>query len=136
MALSDAEKASCRMYLGYPDLNRYKNPRLESIFVDGVLSLEAEGLIRTALTNLATVETKILSRLGVAGIKRADEVEFFKSAVYTEMRNWGRMYVSRISVTTGVPIYSDIFSTSGYLGDKYSAGGLGSSYHSNLIPLG
>ena len=136
MALSDAEKASCRMYLGYPDLNRYKNPRLESVFAGGVLSLEAEALIRSALTSISTVESKILSRVGIAGIKRADEVEFFKTAVYTELRNLGRMYISRISITLGVPIYSDIFSTDGYLGDKFS-GELGAGgYSGKLIPLG
>jgi hypothetical protein len=137
MAFSDAEKAQVRLYLGYPDLYRYKNVRLEGVISGNQLSSEAEDLVRVALTNIATVEAKILSRgVGTAGVKRVDEIEFFKSAVYKEMRDWGRMYVTRISIVTGVPVYSDVFSTQGYLGDQYSAGGLGSKYNGNLIPLG
>ena len=123
--------------MGYPDIFRYKNPRLESIIAGDVIQQETADLVRTYLADFQTVEAKILSRgLAVAGLKRADEVEFYNGTAYRELRSWGKMYVARISIALGIPVYSDVFDTRGYSGDSYSAGSLGSSYHGNLIPLG
>ena len=133
-----AEQSLIRNCLGYADMYHYKNPRLENMLaMPGVISAETEDLVRTHLTNFQTVESKILSRgLSVAGLKRADEMEFFKSSTYIELRQWGKMYVNRISIALGVPIYSDVFGTKGYLGDSYSQFGLASGGASNRIPLG
>lgn len=139
MAFTLDEQAQIRLYLGYPDIFRYQNTRLEGVIaVDGALHLEAEAVVRTALANLVNVENAILnSGIARAGLKRVDEIEFFASRTLTELRRWGRMYAGRISITLGVPIYSDVFGDEGYLGDKYSAGGLGAPERGrNVIPVG
>lgn len=135
---SETAKAQIRMYLGYPDDFRFRNYRLESILES--LSAESQTLVETALTNLAAIETQILNvTMGVAGIKRADDIEFFQGRAITDVRRLGRQYVGRISILTGVPIYSDIFGEGGYLGDGFSEGGqfgTGGGGGSGIIPLG
>lgn len=125
MALNDTQKAQIRLYLGYPDHFRYKHTRLESILDN--LSPEAEAQVIDCLTSLVTVEAKVLgTSLSSAGIKRVDEVWFFDPlASLSVTRNIGKQYVTRISIITGVPIYSNVFGSAGYLGDSFSGSGGG-----------
>lgn len=140
MALTATQKAQIRLYLGYPDQFRYENTRLESI-LDGGLSAEAETLIGVYLTNLETVEAQILSGSGSpilnAGVKRVDEIWFFGNESgaggnvgFRDLKDAGRYYANRISIITGVPIYSDAFGKGGYLGDSYASG------FGQMFPLG
>lgn len=123
MALTALQKSQIRLYLGYPDAFRFENPRLEGM-LNHNLSLEAESLIIASLTALTTVEDTILSTtLGVVGLAQVDDVKFFQGRALTESHRIGRMYVSRISITLGVPIYADVFGATGYLGDKFSSFG-------------
>ncbi len=120
--LSDMQKAQIRLYLGYPDHFRYKHTRLESVLER--LSPSAEELVAAALTKLESIE-EILVDAGTtgAGLKRVDEIWFETGTVRTsEIRRSGRQFVSRISIITGVPIYSDVFGSQGYLGDSFSGG--------------
>lgn len=134
MALTATEKAQIRLYLGYPDYFRYKHTRLESVLDN--ISPESEALIRDSLTKLTTVETAILDAgTNTAGLKRVDEIWFENGSKRSlEVRKTGRQYVSRISIITGVPIYSDVFGSTGYLGDKFS--GLGSPNNGGWYGLG
>lgn len=118
--LQPTEQSRIRTALGYPDLLRYKSTRLESILID--LSDEALILVRENLASLAIIETKLLAAASQAAIRKVDEIEFFSNGrrLAAELRWAGRMYVSRLSIILGVPLYSDIFSGQGYLGDKYS----------------
>jgi hypothetical protein len=125
--LTDTQKAQMRLYLGYPDHFRYKHTRLESVLDN--LSPEAETQVASALASIATVETAILESVGTAGVKRVDEIWFENGWVRaSQVRKTGRMYVARLSIISGVPIYSDVFGTAGYLGDSFSGGGGGQGY--------
>ncbi len=139
MALTSEQKASIRLYLGYPSLWRYKHTRLESIF-DNDLDASAEALVVSALESLAAIETQILSNtVQYAGIAQVDEIRFFKGSAQNDITRLGNMYVNRISIVLGVPIYSNVFGTGGYLGDSYSAGGLGQPINGGrggMFPLG
>jgi len=120
--LTDMQKAQVRLYLGYPDHFRYKHTRLESVL--DRLSPEAEVLVTKSLEKLETIEN-ILLEAGTtgAGLKRVDEIWFDNGSVRTvEIRKSGRQFVARISIITGVPIYSDVFGSQGYLGDTFSGG--------------
>lgn len=120
--LTEQQKSSIRLYLGYPDRYRFRNSRLESV-IDN-LSPDAEVQVATLLENLATVESALL-KAGVtqAGVKRVDEIWFENGKVRViEIRKTGRMYASRLSIITGVPIYSDAFGTNGYFGDSFLPG--------------
>lgn len=135
MALTDTQKAQIRLYLGYPDGFRFKHTRLESVLDN--LSPEAETLIGTLLTNLATIEARILAgatntslSVMMAGLKRVDEIWFETgttksstvNAGFQNLKDAGKYYVGRISVITGVPIYSNVFGGGGYLGDDFFPG--------------
>lgn len=122
--LADMQKALVRLYLGYPDHFRYKHTRLESVLEN--LSPDAEVQIGDNLTKIASIEEIILDAINTAGIKRVDEIWFENGTKrLTELRKAGRQYVSRISIITGVPIYSDVFGSQGYLGDSFSGSGGG-----------
>jgi hypothetical protein len=124
-----AQQAQIRQYLGYADLYRYKNTRLEGVIAGvGTIGPDAVALVVADLAAIAQIEAKILeTTISITNVKKVDDVEFFPALQGMKMiRTLGRMYVGRISITVGVPIYSDIFGTQGYLGDTYSASGLGS----------
>lgn len=125
------------MYLGYPSFFRYVHYRLEGAFSAIDNDADVQTLLTTALTNIIAIENTINTiSLSVAGLKRVDDVEYYKNSQLMESRKLGRMWVSRLSILTGVPIYSDIFGENGYLGDKFSDGGLANSRASNKINLG
>ncbi len=142
MALTATQQAQIRQFLGYPDLFRYENVRLEGA-INGNLSAEAEALIVAQLVQLVTIDTALVSGTGLtsAGIKKVDEVEFFGAMVtINTLRALGRTVAGRIGTTLGVPFYSDYFGGNGYPGDSYSdilgVPGGGSSGRGGSIPLG
>jgi hypothetical protein len=139
MAFTDTQKAQIRQYLGYPDVYRYANPRLEGALEVMGERPEVVTIVTTILANLATADAKVNSVLAMAGIKTADEVEFFQAgagnAAVNDARRYGRMWAGRLSKLIGVPKANDAFSESGYNGDWWAnediqVGGSG------LIPLG
>lgn len=151
MALTATQKAQIRLYLGYPDHMRYIHTRLESVLTN--LSAEAETLVSAALTNLAVVDTGIATGAAsaataaaatAAGIKRVDEVWFFSgsegngqtSIAFRNLKDAGHHYVSRISIITGVPIYSNVFGREGYRGDSFSRSGGGGRRNGSFYGLG
>jgi len=88
------------------------------------ISDEAETQIRSTLVVLDQIDTLITTTgLANAGIKRVDEVWFFAAgAMLDQQRKTGRQYVARLSIILGVGVNSDIFGTSGYLGDNFGSG--------------
>jgi hypothetical protein len=136
MAFTSAQKALFRRYLGYPDLWRYKNTRLEGAMDTAGEDADAVVLLLADLEKLVEIDTKIFSSgISGAGVKSVDEIEFFEGgasgSVLTGLRNLGRSVAGRISTTLGVPFYADYFGTGGYPGDGFMGGSGG-----NLIPLG
>ncbi len=123
--LTETQKQKIRLYLGYPSAWRFKHTRLESVMDSA--SPEAEVQILEQLSRLEEIEEVILTTaVTAAGIRRVDEIEFFANGVNrTELQSLGRQYVGRLSIILGVPIDSDCFGRSGYLGDSFSSGGSG-----------
>jgi hypothetical protein len=72
MALTDAQKAQVRRYLGYPDVNRASYPDLEGAL--DALSAEGETFVGELLTSLASVQTKLASAWDRQKVHRAEEV--------------------------------------------------------------
>lgn len=158
--LTGAERTKARSYLGYPNLFRFKNTRLESTFEQ--LDADAEVLFRAYLVQLVAADTAIGGSLaGVGGssststatigqsIKKVDEIEFYAAGSSTSSssepaktgidwaRSIGREYAGKLSILLGVPLYSDYFAEGGYLGDTFSEGGLASgSPHGGPFGLG
>lgn len=121
--LTEMQKTQIRFYTGYSNIYKFLHPRLESVLDS--MAPDAEILVAQILTSLVQVESTLLEASTTqAAVKRVDEIEFFGARARTaEVRKVGRMYAARLSIITGVPIFSDIFGTQGYLGDRYSGFG-------------
>lgn len=117
--LTLVQRAKIRLVLGYPSIYRFKHVRLESVFDS--IDEESEALVLNALSSFETVEAQILEFLPTIGIKRVDDITFQDGPMVTinGLRRQGRMFVARVSILLGVPIASDVFGGSGYLGDAF-----------------
>lgn len=146
MALSGTERTQARLYLGYANLHRYLNVRLESAF--DAVDTDAETVIRGILVELASVDAVLAAAGQVVAaqgtLKKADEVEFYQLAAGHSNGSGalirGRMLVTRLSTMLGVPLYGDYFGEDGYAGDTFSEFGLlgnqGANRRGGTIPLG
>jgi hypothetical protein len=136
MAFSSAEATTIRHYLGYPQVYRQSNPRLESAITLVGGDADAVALVQALLASIDNVWTALESTALVsAGLKSLDkgDVELYDdNAQTTGMRDIGRMFCSRLSGLFGVPIATDIFSTRGYQGDAWKA----TNGNSSLAGLG
>lgn len=120
MAFTDAQKAQIRRYLGYPDVYRQANPRLESALNLVGDRPDSKALIEADLAALMTLETKLTAAQAYGGLKRVDDIEFYPNAAQTKsLRDEGRRVVGRISITMGVAPAADVFGAGGYAGDSW-----------------
>jgi hypothetical protein len=140
MAFTDAQKVKIRVYLGVPSINRFRDPRLEGALDVVGADPEAAAEVLAILAKLATVETALDDATSTAGLKRADEVEWYPgkgqtgSAAIDAQRNVGRRWCSRLSQLLGVPIVNDAFGTLGHGGDWFF--GRGAQGTGGMTPLG
>lgn len=120
MAFTETQKTAIRRYLGYPDIYRYRDTRLEGL-LDGALSATAETAVIADLALCDAASTKLFgTTLDTAGVKRVEDIEFFENKSMIETRNSARSASGRISITLGVPFFADFWGTDGYPGDQYT----------------
>lgn len=127
MAFTTAEASAIRFALGYPDLWRYLNTRLEAAIEIIGNDADASARVRLQLAELATLNgsSYFQNLLLSAGLKKADEVEWYPgmksgaSAPMAGVMERGRMLCAQLSITFGVPINADIFDTQGFPGDDF-----------------
>lgn len=142
MAFTNAQKVDIREALGYPSILRYKDTRLESAIDVIGDDPDAKAKAESILADIATAATATTTGLKVAGLKRAEDVEWYQagsgtsggSAVAAAQRSHGRMLCSRLSQLFGVPLYGDMFGEHGYPGDDFT--GPAHQYGGGIIPLG
>ncbi len=134
MAFSDAQKAQIRRYLGFPDVFRYANTRLESAMDVVGGRPEVQSQVESDLAAITQIESDLLSALPSAGIKKVDEVEFFERGQQQALRQEGRRLCGRLSTTMGVPLVGDAFGTEGYRGDDFM--GVGFQYGGGMFGVG
>lgn len=147
MALTSVERTSIRTYLGYANLHRYLNTRLESAF--DAVDTDAETAVRAMLTELTAVDL-VLATAGQTvatqgGLKAiTGDVEWYEMASGASNGSGaltrGRMLIARLSTILGVPLYGDYYGASGYPGDTFSEFGLlgdqGVGKRGGIIPIG
>lgn len=125
MAFTTAEAQAIRQYLGVPTLNRYRDPRLENAITIAGSDVDAAAAVRVILAKLVTVETDYDAAFADAGLKRADEVEFYAgkgnaaTPLVDAQARRGRVQCSRLSQLLGMPILGDYFGRDGFGGDWY-----------------
>lgn len=146
MAFTEAQKVKIRHYLGFPDVYRYANPRLESAMdvigerpdtkamIEEIMAEVAAGLLALSPTNDSGLHTQ-------AGLKKVDEIEFFGdaksgtvSAASDSMKTLVRENIGRLSIAFGVPVVHDIVGGGGYKLDSWGSEGFQGG--GNIIPLG
>lgn len=112
MALTNAQKAKIRLYLGYSDMSRQGFQDLEGVMNN--LSTDAETIVIAALASLATIDTSLDD---VASANRAGIIEVDNGGVKWEngsapsraIAAAGRRHVNRIASTLGIRIRADMF---------------------------
>ena len=142
MAFTTAQASAIRFALGYPDLHRYRNTRLEAAITVVGEDVDASARVVALLTELGTLNASAYfsGLLTTAGLKRADEVEWYPgtaggaSAPTAGVERRGRQVCNQLSIIFGVPIANDIFSTIGYTSDGWM--GRTNQWGSGFFPLG
>jgi hypothetical protein len=124
-AFTSAESTKIRHYLGYPQVYRQANPRLESaITVVGgdqdAVDL-ALGLLASITNVLGQIEATALVSAGLKSLDKGDVELYDGNAQTVGMQRIGRTFVAQLSGLFGVPIATDIFSMAGYQGDAWKA---------------
>lgn len=112
MALSSAQKASVRLYLGYSDGSRGGGGSDLEGAMDG-LSSDAETLVTTRLTSIASIETKLSSSWDRQKVVKAEEVTLAGEGELRALRSEGRRLVAQLAAILGVPVLIDVFSGAG-----------------------
>lgn len=115
MALTDDQKASVRYYLGWPDVNRMADLRLEGAM--GSVSTQGVTQITALLASLAAVDENAVtvnsaSRAGIievdnGGVKWSADGGSAGRAV----RQQGRMYVARLAAILQIQPMRDVYAT-------------------------
>lgn len=143
MAFTAEQRRDIRHYLGFPDVFRGANSRLEDAMdvIGGRPEVveQVEAILAEIAAVIAALSPSSSSGLHTrAGIRKVDEIEFFGDSgrgnvAAMEMRNLGRQWVGRLSIVMGVPIVHDIFGSTGYVDDSWG----GRAFQvGGLIPLG
>ncbi|MHC4648750.1 MAG: hypothetical protein ACYTBJ_25110 [Planctomycetota bacterium] len=138
MAFTEAQKVDIRHYLGFPDVFRQENTRLESAITVVGGRPDTQALVEEILAELALIDTKLGSSgiLTQAGVKKVDEIEFFGNqyggGALSDVRRAGRQQCARLSIVMGVPLVGDVYGERGYEGDRWQA----RSFQYGTFPLG
>lgn len=137
MAFTEAQKVKIRFAIGHADVFRDLNSRLESAMDIIGTRPDTQALVESVLALLDAVTTSISSSLSSAGLKRAEDIEWYEgssgSAAIDQKKAEGRRYCAQLSIIFGVPLVGDMFGTEGYRGDAWMSV---SHQYGGLIPLG
>jgi len=110
MALTDTQKASARLYLGYSD--RYRDDHQLEDALDN-LTDEGETVVGDLLTSLGTIDTTLTSSWSRQKVLRAEEITLAGAGELRALRAEGRRLVRRLAATLGVPVVADAFGGGG-----------------------
>jgi len=111
MALTSAQKAQIRLYLGFPDVNRSLSPELEGAML--AVSAEAETLITDLLTRLDSLTTTLEAGWTYQAVIKAEEVTLSGFSGIDALRSEGRRLVNNLSIILGVQPRTTPFDTGG-----------------------
>ncbi len=122
MAFTLTEKAKIRFYLGYQDLFRDINTSLESQLSATGISAEAQTIVKSILSSLADIDTKLLGSHTRLKASTVGSIKLNAEELY-QLRGEGRRFVLRLSSIFGVSPREDIY-------------GEGAGASGGVIPLG
>jgi len=136
MAFTSPQATKIRHYLGYPQVYRQSNPRLEGAIEVVGGDVDAVALTVALLASIDNVwlamETQALVSAGLKSLDKGDVELYDNQAKTVGIQRIGRMYCARLSGMFGVPIATDVFGTTGYQGDAWKL----TSGNSSLAGMG
>ena len=110
MALTDAQKASCRLYLGASDFSASGvSTALERALT--ALSSSAETQVAALLVKLATIETDLSASWDRQKVIKAEEVTLAAEGELRALRSEGRRLARQLGIIFGIEPISDAFGT-------------------------
>lgn len=107
MALTSAQRAQVRRYLGYSDISAGGTSPLETAM--DVLSTDGETIVGDILTEISTLRAQMLTNMGRMGLVRAEEVTFDNVNATPMLRAEGSRLVSELAGVFGVDVRRDPF---------------------------
>ena len=107
MALSAANKAKVRRYLGYPDVNRRNFYELEGALV--AVSAEAESIVTGLLTSLDTAHAALESAWSRQKVIRAEDVTLAGGDELRALRAEGRRLSGELASVLDVQILRNVW---------------------------
>jgi hypothetical protein len=119
MALSAAERASVRYYLGWPSRFYQTDSALEQAMAAVDNDPDAVALVQAQLTRCADVDTKLEGADTRQKLTRAEDITFAGPVEIAMLRQQGRQAVGRLAAVLGVAVRHDIYSPSGPAGSNF-----------------
>jgi len=109
MALSDAQRADVRLYLGWPARFLQTDSALELAMRALETTPESEALVTSLLASLADVDVKLEAAHARLKAAKVGSIEL-NGAELVQLRGEGRRFAGRLAALLGVEIRVDVFS--------------------------
>lgn len=123
MAFTSAQRTQIRKWLCYPQVDRDTYSHLESTLTTVGADPDAQTEVEAILAKLAAIDPKIDASMTTAGLKRAEDIEWYEGAsVASSVAHVGRMYCHRLSVIFNIELGGDAFGDGTCLGGPFQLG--------------
>lgn len=114
MALTDAQKADIRYYLGYSMRFHQSDSRLEMAMRALEEDSDAETLVLADIARLKAIDLKFEAAYDRLKVMQVCDIKLAHKAELCSFRSEGRRVVGRIAATLGVPVRHDVFGSGAY----------------------
>lgn len=114
MALTDAQKAKVRRYLGFPDVNRLSYSTIEGAM--DVLSPEGETEVVSCLDAIAVLDADLTASWTRQMVEKAEDVTLRGFEEVQALRSEARRLVETLAAILNVTPYRDVFGGGGITG--------------------
>jgi hypothetical protein len=124
MAFTGSEKQQIRQYLGYSELFKDIDPRLESQMNDigNAADQSAATRVRAHLTDLADVDTRLKNALDNLTLTKAEDVNFRGPEELEALRDHGRNVVQRMAIIFELEPKRDYYGSGAGMGGEIPLG--------------
>lgn len=109
MALTDAQRATVRLYMGWPSRWHQTSNELEQAMSALDSSPEDLANVSAILPKIADIDERILKSLGCVKVAEADSVRLKDDNGLSLLRREGRRLVNQLSSVLGCPRGTDYF---------------------------
>jgi hypothetical protein len=116
LALTSAQKADIRYFLGWSARFQQTDSRLEQAMSAIATVPDSEALVITAIASCKTIDTNLVDAWKRLKAIKVGSIALPVRNEINTLRSEGRRFASRIASTLGVEIRADVFSGTSYRG--------------------